>query len=181
MAVKKKAPAKKTRRRPDPSRKPKVKIDPNNVGRPPLYKSGAELMAAIEDYFKTCDAGQTAEVVTPKGEVCVIARRIPYTVPGLADHLGFCSRNALWEMGKKPDFSDALTRALGKIERQRAEQALRGDVNPKFAAFDLNVNFGWTEKKQLDLSGGVQTEMKDEDRKALKDMARALGRKVAKG
>ena len=39
----------------------------------------------------------------------------------------------------------------------------------------------WRDKQEIDIGGTVTTELPAEDRKALKDMARALARKAAKG
>lgn len=156
--------------------KKKTPAEKGKVGRPPMFSNREDLQAAVNSYFDKCDAGIEVEVITKRGEVAKITKKTPYTVPGLAYHLGFSYRQAVWEYSHKEEFSDIITRALLRIQMQRNEQALTEDSNPKFAAFDLNANFGWTEKKTIGIE--IPDKVPDEDQGVLRQIAKELGKRV---
>ena len=76
-----------------------------STGRPPAYDSPEQMEKVIEAYFVKCDE---------EGR--------PYTVPGLALALGFCTRKSLYDYEQKDSFVNTVKRAKLRIEEQRAEQ-----------------------------------------------------------
>lgn len=126
-------------------------------GKPPVFSNVHDLEAKIEEYFSVCDEGRSIEVYDKKRqEVREIKTEIPYTVPGLAYHLGFAHRKSLLDYIKKGDeYCNAITRAKLKIEMQRNERALMGEQEPRFAQFDLKNNFGWEDNQGINHSGGL--------------------------
>lgn len=121
------------------------------AGRPPLFDSPEEMQAKIDSYFTACDEGTLQEVYDQKRKTVVsIKQRIPYTVPGLAYHLGFATRKGLFDYERKEKFRNTVTRAKLRIERQRNEKAISGEQDPRFAQFDLKNNFDWQDKQEID-------------------------------
>ena len=72
---------------------------------------------------------------------------------GLALHLGFSSRQSLWEYGKKPEFSLPVKKALLRIEQAYEDNLLT--KNATGAIFALK-NFGWKDKQEIEQSGGIK-------------------------
>ena len=106
------------------------------VGRPRKIKSVRQFEERAEAYFVECEA---------KGE--------PALLTGLILALGLCSREGLDEYGRRPEFTDSVKKAKLRIEMEY-EKALQGH-SPTGAIFALK-NFGWRDKQDLELSGGVK-------------------------
>ncbi len=144
----------------------------NSVGRPPKYKSVAEMQKKIDEYFEDCKGHvlrENGEIVYDKNGKPVIAGVRPLTVTGLALALGFTSRQALLNYQGKPGFIDAITRAKLKCE-EYTESRLYDRDGANGAKFSLKNNFkGWKENPEDDTinAGGVKiivtTENGDED------------------
>ncbi len=77
---------------------------------------------------------------------------------GLALHLGFASRQSLWEYGQKPEFSLPVKKALLKIEQAYEDHLL--SKNATGAIFALK-NFGWKDKQEVEQSGGITVKFED--------------------
>lgn len=110
------------------------------MARPRKYDTVEELELAIEDYFEPL-----IKKTTYAGDVN-ISERIPIdkpTITGLALHLGFESRQSLYDYEKDGAFSytikNARLRIESKYEERLHEQACTG------AIFALK-NFGWKDK-----------------------------------
>jgi len=124
------------------------------TGRPPKYKNADDLKARIKEYFDKCDDGEDVTILNKKGDPVKIHRRIPYTLPGLALHLGFASRQAFTRYkAKSLAFRDIISRARTKIEEQYNIGGLTGDYNPKVATFLLGAVYDYSEKKSVELTG----------------------------
>jgi len=117
-------------------------------GRPPIFSSVQELQAKVDEYFETGMRKKT--MYTKDG--------IPYEVPvptitGLALFLGFASRQSLYDLETRPDFSYTIKKARTFIEREYEELLQSGNVTG--AIFALK-NMGWQDKvasQQLDEYG----------------------------
>ena len=111
------------------------------------YKTPQELVEVITDYFKFCDKKQR-----------------PYTISGLALHLGLSTQTLRRYENDYGDteFADIINRAKQVIEAYTAEATFD---NRKFqgAKFNLENNFGWTNKQDTNLSGEVSNIVKLED------------------
>jgi hypothetical protein len=120
------------------TKKPAAKKPAAPVGHPPLYRTPEALQVAIDKFYVDCDANKK-----------------PYTVIGLALDLGFISRQSLFDqMARSSQFSDAITRAKNKIERQKAERLLDPETkNVNGLRFDLQNNHGWRERTDVNLGG----------------------------
>ena len=106
------------------------------VGRPRKIKSVRQFEERAEDYFGECEAKEEPALLT-----------------GLILALGLCSREGLDEYGRRPEFTDSVKKAKLRIEMEY-EKALHGR-SPTGPIFALK-NFGWTDKQDVELSGGVK-------------------------
>lgn len=132
------------------------------VGRPPKYKTVAEMQEKIDAYFKECEGkilkDNDGNIVFDKFGQPIITGVRPVTVTGLALALGFTSRQALLNYQAKPQFIDTITRAKSRIE-QYAEERLFDRDGANGAKFSLANNFkGWNEKQEVKVSGTVEQE-----------------------
>lgn len=144
------------------------------VGRPPKYKSCAEIEEKIETYFKDCEGKPLCDddgnVLTDKYGAPIIVGRKPPTITGLALALGFTSRQALLNYQGKKEFVDTITRAKSFVEKY-AEERLFDRDGVQGAKFSLINNFkGWSEKPEDDGSSrGTENDAQRELMRAIKE------------
>lgn len=110
-------------------------------GRPRKYETAEELEAAVFDYFKQFEEVENIEDLRKKP-----------TVAGLALHLGFASRQSIYDYAENGAFSYVIKKALLALEDYH-EGALSGN-NVTGHVFWLK-NHGWADKKELDGSFDV--------------------------
>lgn len=101
-------------------------------GRPAAYTDPGDLQAACEEYF---------------------AQDGKKTITGLAYHLGFESRQSLYDYEQMGQFSYIIKRAKMKVETMY-EENLSG-TTPTGSIFALK-NMGWKDKTEQDLSINAQ-------------------------
>jgi len=101
------------------------------VGRPSHYTNPGDLEAAIQEYFATIETGKA-------------------TITGLAYHLGFESRQSLYDYEQKGEYSYIIKRARLKVE-MGYESDLRSN-NPTGSIFALK-NMGWKDASRTELTG----------------------------
>jgi hypothetical protein len=129
-------------------------------GRPRVYDSVDDLDAAIQSYFFIDEVDELepncgyAEVATGKKSL----RQKP-TVTGLALHLGFASKQSLYDYEKDDRFSYPIKRALSMIEQYHEERLSENNVTG--AIFALK-NMGWRDKTEVEQSGGLTINWKEE-------------------
>ena len=142
-----------------------------------FYKDPDTLQAAIDAYFTSCDIEKEVQTLTKRGDVVTYKRKTPYTVIDLALTLGFVSRQSLDDYvqrnGAKTWAAGIIRRAKGRIEAQRLQMALLGDVDSHIARLDLSSNFGYSEKNVTE-HHLIDDRITDEERRLLKDAARHL-------
>lgn len=125
-------------------------------GRPPFYTSVEEMQEKIDEYFRECDGeilyDDEGNPVRNKYGKIIRDGRKPYTITGLALHLGFTSRQALLNYEGKEEFVDTIKRAKSRVERYAEERLFDKDGN-NGAKFSLMNNFkGWKEQQDLSMS-----------------------------
>lgn len=102
-----------------------MKNDNKNIGgRPPHYNTPEELDAAIEKYFDCTEV---------------------WTVCGLAYHLGFVSRQSIWDYEQREAFSYLIKRAKLRIASQFEGMLADPKRNHAGPIFWLK-NDGWTDR-----------------------------------
>lgn len=123
---------------------------PNPIGRPPLYTSAEELEPIVEEYFDHCDNRIQHVYSKKRDEVVEIINPEPYTMAGLAYHIGM-DRRTLLDYGKKEEFYPTIKKARDRVhmdvERRLMDGAGAG------AIFSLKNNFDWKDVSSRELTG----------------------------
>ena len=111
------------------------------VGRPLKYETVEDLEEAIETYFK--ESLQTEETETGYRFIS------PPTVSGLAYHLGFESRQSMYDYKKRDEFSYSIKRAVTRIEILHEQNLF--STGAAGSIFWLK-NRGWKDKQETDIN-----------------------------
>lgn len=124
-------------------------------GRPAAYETVEQLDAAIFDYF---NPEEEMAVESKEGtEWLKTGRRIKRdkcTSSGLAFHLGFESRQSLYDYrDNKPEFTYSIKRSLLQIEMAYENHLTENNVAGSIFALK---NMGWRDKTETELSGGLE-------------------------
>jgi DNA-packaging protein gp3 len=128
------------------------------AGRPLKFKSVEELQRKIDEYFESCF--EEVWEKTPEGwkpvtdhNGNIIKQQVkPFTITGLAHHLGTTRRTLLDYEQREDEFSHTIRKAKTRIEAYVEESLWK----PKIATgvmFNLKNNFGWQDKQNLEHSG----------------------------
>jgi len=125
------------------------------MGRVGKYRSAVELSKACEDYFVTCDNNtkEVVKVIKDKATVTIVKDPIPYTVPDLASHIGFASKQSVYDLKEKKLFSFVMKKALTRIEGQWIRNAIQARYNPTMIMFLLKAGYGYKEYSGIEISG----------------------------
>lgn len=112
-----------------------------NQGRPRKYKTVEDMDKGIEDFFNKCDALDE-----------------PYTVTGLALHLGFYGRQELLNYldyvdENEKSFSDSIKKAKARCEEALIKKMLTNKYNPTAGIFVLKNNYGFKDKQEVESNG----------------------------
>lgn len=138
-------------------------------GRPPKYETPEQLEELIGKYFDECvpvpltyTKGDQELVLTDKNGNPVYSDNPP-TVAGLAFHLGFVSRQSIYDYEvKTDDFAYIVKRSRLLIEEYH-EKRLSTASSPVGSIFWAK-NHGWSDKQEIEHSGGVDmTTMSQEE------------------
>jgi hypothetical protein len=104
------------------------------AGRPPLFKTPAELENRVIDYLKYCK--DNAE---------------PITMTGVCLFLG-TYRDYLWSLEKdKPEFSDLIKRIREMVANSYEKGGITGSINAAQAIF-LQKNAGFTDQQNINMN-----------------------------
>ncbi|WP_353166410.1 terminase small subunit [Empedobacter brevis] len=135
----------------------------NKGGAPSFYEDPEILEQKVIEYFEWCkgeyeEREGTRTETRGKGKAAItttetysfmLCLREPETpsITGLAIHLGFKSKDSLYDYAKKEEFSDSIKKGLLQIEN-KYERGLWND-KPTGVIFALK-NMGWSDKKEVD-------------------------------
>jgi hypothetical protein len=122
-----------------------------------FYTDPAIMEAGIDDYFSICEGKDN-----------------PPHVTGMALHLGFTGRQALFNYMQRPGrnpFLDVIKRAKARIEDHRMTSMLTNRNNVIAGIFDLKNNHNYIDKQVNESNVKVAQVIAPEDREALKDLA----------
>jgi len=127
------------------------------AGRPPIWDDPVKFQRAVDNYFIECDKTIIYKQVVQKGEIIQVPTPEPYTMAGLAHHLG-ATRETLNQYKKDDRFSDIIAQARERIHRQNINLGLIGCHDSRISALNLASNFGYAQKKDVDITdhGTVQ-------------------------
>lgn len=127
------------------------------VGRPLKYKTAEEMQKGIDEYFELC---QPKYATDAEGKVLKDSRGNPImelnppTITGLALHLGFCNRSAMYDYEARGEFCHAVKTARSRCEQWVETNGLQGNTPPAMAIFALK-NYGWSDKQEIEHSGNA--------------------------
>jgi hypothetical protein len=129
-------------------------------GRPLKYKTNEELQSAIDEFFALC-VPELLTDIEGKAVVDKVGRPVyrlnPPTLTGLALHLGFESRQSIYDYEKRNEaFSYTIKKARLTCENFAERGILSGEVNAAAGIFVLK-NYGWTDKQEIEMSGSLKT------------------------
>lgn len=139
------------------------------IGRPRKYDSASKLQKAIEKYFTklivTFPARDAAgEIICDANGEPVMAEGYlkPPSLSGLCLHLGidrstwnnYCNRE------QYPEFSEITAMARLIIENYLEEQLVGRKGNVQGIVFNLQNNYGWKAKQDVELSAGNKLDVK---------------------
>lgn len=170
------------------------------MARPRKYKTGKQLERAIDAYFASISRTVVLKESVPTGRYTEKGRPIMEQVPMLNDAgeeitrleyvvppsmgdlclwLGISREtwNTYCDPNMHPEFLDTTTRARARVEAYLEQQLVTREKSVQGIIFNLQNNYGWKEKKELDLGkGAVQavagaTMTMDEKLKLLREMA----------
>ena len=134
-----------------------------------MFQSKEELEVAVQDYFDSCMAPRMTEdgsIITDKKGKPIYYPIKPFTITGLAVHLGCCRQTLLNYEGRE-DFLDTIKAAKLKCH-QFTEEYLYSGKTPSGAIFSLKNNYGWVDKTEVattntNISAEELKNMTDED------------------
>lgn len=127
------------------------------AGRPAKYETEEQLTAIIQEYFDKCvptpitgtDENGNEYIMTTKSGKPVLIQNPP-TTAGLALHLGYASRQSLYDLKKKDEFSYTIKRAVTLIEDYHEKSIAIGE-NCTGSIFWLK-NHNWKDKHDIEHS-----------------------------
>jgi hypothetical protein len=122
-------------------------------GRPLKFQTPEELQTAIDDYFRVCDERVIIKQVVQKGVIVPVPTPEPYSMAGLAEHLGI-DRSTLLAYERedqRPQFQGIVDRARARIHRENVTMALLGIHESRAAILNLASNFGYSQRTSVDI------------------------------
>lgn len=144
------------------------------AGRPPKYKTPDDMQRVIDLYFIACRVHQTEDesrLIDFSDEDLLVINDVECTFPtisGLSYTLGMTTE-AFRNYEEKDEFLATVKRAKQRVEIS-LEQRLAGNAVAG-AIFSLKNNFGWKDKTEQALSGGIGiadlSDKSDEELKAI--------------
>lgn len=119
-----------------------------------MFENSDEMQKAIDDYFENqCET----EFYTDSGGEIIITKNGPLiknlnapSLAGLALHLGYASRQSIYDNEKSDKFSYVIKKARTKVEQWIYQHSLDGSVPPAVGIFILK-QFGYTDKHEVKL------------------------------
>lgn len=112
-------------------------------GKPPIFKSEAQLKRKINQYF---NEHAPFEKENEETKETYIVNPSPITITGLALYLGFASRQSLFDYEKHQEYSYIIKRARLAIESCYEEKLT--SKNPTGSIFALK-NMGWYDRHEF--------------------------------
>lgn len=112
-------------------------------GRPRHYETPEELQAAVDGYFTHIEE-----------------KKEPATVTGLALHIGFESRQSIYDYEEDGQFSYIIKNARLRVECEY-EKRLSASQSPTGAIFALK-NMGWKDKTEQEIHGAMPVTWNEE-------------------
>lgn len=124
-------------------------------GRPPKISDVQVMQKKIEDYFSNCPDFIIMTAFNKIDGEFVEYKKCTPTMTGLALHLGFVSRKAMYDYENKPQFSDTIKKARLRIEHEYEKQLY---IDKCTGAIFALKNFGWKDKTETEITAAESTQ-----------------------
>ncbi|MCM1338899.1 MAG: DNA-packaging protein [Muribaculaceae bacterium] len=118
-------------------------------GRPRKISNLEELQNKINSYFDNCPDYITISAFNKSTGDFVEYKKYTPTMTGLALHLGFTSRKAMYDYEQNSEFCDTIKNARLRIEHEYEKQLYMDKCTG--AIFALK-NFGWKDKVENEVT-----------------------------
>lgn len=122
----------------------------NTGGRPPIYKTPAELQKKIDEYFKNCPDKKILTGFDKNSGQFVTYEMTTPIISGLVSFLGFASRQSFYDYENNEEFSYTIKKARLRIETEYEKQLYMDKCTG--AIFALK-NLGWKDASQREITG----------------------------
>lgn len=123
----------------------------NPVGKPPMYKTPAEMQERVDTYFRACEGtykrNASGAYIFDKHGNPMLTGAVPLTMAGLQNALGFKSHRSFHDYVQKKAFRPIIMKARLRVE-QYAEERLFDRNGYSGAAFVLQYGFGWNKDRE---------------------------------
>lgn len=136
----------------------------NRGGRPPKWTSVEDLQKQIDSYFESCYEERWEfdnecgwyPVIDRNGNV-IKDQTKPFTITGLALHLGTNRTTLMDYESNKDKFSNTIKMAKARCEEYVERLLLNtNSKNSTGPIFNLKNNFGWKDKVEQDINANVE-------------------------
>lgn len=119
----------------------------NKVGKPLKFKTVKDLQDAIDEYFSYCD-NRIQHIYSPKMEkVIEVIDPAPYTMSGLARHIGI-DRRTLLDYAHRDEYLPTIKAAREKVHEDVETRLMEKQATG--AIFNLTNNFDWKDMRNID-------------------------------
>lgn len=123
----------------------------NPVGRPLAFKSVEELEQKIEEYFTFCD-NRIQQIYSAKQDAVIeVINPEPYTMSGLAYHIGI-DRDTILNYSKKEEYFGTIKRARDKVQADVERRMNDKNTFTPGLIFNAKNNFGWKDRTETDIT-----------------------------
>ena len=135
----------------NPTGAPPAPQPKNKGGRPKLFTDPKDIEKIAIEYFKKCDERKVPTLVG--SEIVNAPNPEPYTMSGLAYELKM-DRDSLLNYSKDEKFFRTIKRFRDKVQSDVERRRIEGK-NCTGAIFNLKNNFGWKDKTEQEINGGL--------------------------
>ncbi len=150
------------------------RIDPfaHRVGQYRKYRTPEDLQKRIDEYFESCMSpmrNMNGEIVYDKDGKEILVQTKPYTVSGMANHLGITTSTLMTyqtraQVGRiPPEYANIILAARQKIE-EYAESQLYSRDGGRGGQFVLQAGFGWQTKRERNETKLAKKRMKMQEK-----------------
>lgn len=150
------------------------RLDPfaHRVGQYRKYRTPEELQKRIDEYFESCMSpmrDMNGEIVYDEDGNKIMVQTKPYTVSGMANHLGITTSTLMTyqtraQVGKiPPEYANIVLAARQKIE-EYAESQLYSRDGGRGGQFVLQAGFGWQTKRERNETKLAKKRMKMQEK-----------------
>lgn len=139
-------------------------MEPKKRGRPVKYSSAKSFLEAVENYFNSISYTHVYRdadgnpVQSNAGEPLMVCEYVrPPTIQALCLHIGIdiSTWDNYKDAEKRPDLAPICRYAKSRCEAYSAELLLTREKGVQGVIFNLEVNHGWRDRKEIGVTGEI--------------------------